>query len=195
MIFIKQCVAAIWALMLACGAAASTVDVEGVKFSDGIELSGSKLVLNGAGVCYREAFKVYAAGLYLEKKIETTHQVLAATGAKRLQLTMLREVDPNELGNLLVRSVNENVAKPDVVKLIPGLIAMGKFFGEQKKFMPGDVLTLDWVPGTGTVVSVRGVPQGEALKEPEFFNALLRIWLGNRPPDWKLKNALLGQPS
>ncbi len=53
---------------------------------------------------------------------------------------------------------------------------------------------IDWVPGTGTVITVKGVPQGEPFKEPEFFNALLRIWLGPNPADWKLKDALLGQP-
>ncbi|MGH8857241.1 MAG: chalcone isomerase family protein, partial [Polaromonas sp.] len=35
--------------------------------------------------------------------------------------------------------------------------------------------------------------QGEAFKEPEFFNALMRIWLGPQPADWKLKDVLLGK--
>ena len=54
-------------------------------------------------------------------------------------------------------------------------------------------MSIDWVPGTGTVLTVKGVPQGEPFKEPEFFNALLRIWLGPNPADWKLKDALLGK--
>ena len=41
-------------------------------------------------------------------------------------------------------------------------------------------------------VTVRGVPQPDPVKEPAFFNALLRIWLGPSPADWKLKDALLG---
>ena len=35
-------------------------------------------------------------------------------------------------------------------------------------------------------------PQNEPIKEPEFFNALLRIWLGPSPADRLLKDALLG---
>jgi len=54
-------------------------------------------------------------------------------------------------------------------------------------------VTLDWVPGTGTVVSVRGVAQEPPFPEPEFFQALLRIWLGPAPADWQLKERLLGQ--
>ena len=59
----------------------------------------------------------------------------------------------------------------------------------------GEGFTLDWIPGTGAVVSVKGVPQGEPFKEPEFFNAILRIWLGPVPADWKLKDALLAPPA
>jgi hypothetical protein len=37
------------------------------------------------------------------------------------------------------------------------------------------------------------VPQPDPIKEQAFFNALLRIWLGPNPADWKLKDALLGK--
>ena len=50
---------------------------------------------------------------------------------------------------------------------------------------------IDWVPGKGTVITVKGVVQGEPFKEPEFFNALMSIWLGPVPADYKLKEALL----
>ena len=70
---------------------------------------------------------------------------------------------------------------------------MSQMFSDQKKLKTGDTFTVDWVPGTGTVITVKGVPQGEPIKEPEFFNALLRIWLGPTPADWKLKEALLGR--
>jgi Chalcone isomerase-like len=43
------------------------------------------------------------------------------------------------------------------------------------------------------VLSVKGKVQGEPFKEPEFYTALLRIWLGPVPADYKLKEALLGK--
>jgi hypothetical protein len=33
---------------------------------------------------------------------------------------------------------------------------------------------------------------GEALPDAAFYNALLRIWLGQKPADDELKTALLG---
>ena len=80
-------------------------------------------------------------------------------------------------------------------KLIPGVMRMSQIFTDHKKLSAGESFIIDWVPGTGTVITVKGVPQGEPFKEPEFFNALLRIWLGPTPADWKLKEALLGKPA
>jgi hypothetical protein len=79
-------------------------------------------------------------------------------------------------------------------KLVPGLVRMSQLFADIKKLHSGDTFSIDWIPGTGTVIMVKGVPQGEPFKEPEFFNALMRIWLGPVPADYKLKDTLLGRP-
>ncbi|WP_372826987.1 chalcone isomerase family protein [Polaromonas sp.] len=192
--FIKQCVLGLLTGMMALGVAAAVVDVGGVKLEDTAEVRGNKLVLNGAGVRYKAVFKVYTAGLYLSKKAGTPEEVLAAPGAKRLQITMLRDIDANELGKLFTRGVQDNSPKAEMSKLIPGLIKMGQIFSDQKKLATGDVFMIDWVPGTGTIITVKGAPQGDPFKEPEFFTAMMRIWLGPVPADWKLKDDLLGKP-
>jgi hypothetical protein len=190
---IKRLTLALLAGLLAVGATAATVEVGGVKLEDSTDVRGNKLVLNGAGIRYKAVFKVYSAGLYLGKKASTPEEVLAAPGAKRLSITMLREIDSNELGKLFTRGVQDNAPKTEMSKLVPGLIKMGQIFSDQKRLMTGDVFMIDWIPGTGTIITVKGVPQGEPFKEPEFFNALMRIWLGPQPADWKLKDALLGK--
>jgi hypothetical protein len=185
---------ALAALFLATSALAE-ITVSGVKFEDASDVRGSKVQLNGAGVRYKAIFKVYAAGLYLPKKADAADQVLAMPGAKRMTITTLREIDSSELGKLFSRGIEDNMDKAAFSKLIPGVVRMGQIFSEHKKLNAGDNFNIDWVPGVGTVISVRGVQQGEPFKEPEFFNALLRIWLGPNPADWKLKDALLGKPA
>jgi hypothetical protein len=189
---------ALLALGLAVGAAAAVaqpVTVSGIKYTDEMDLRGSKLTLNGAGTRFRGPFKVYTAGLYMTKKAGSTEEVLAVPGAKRMSITMLRDIDSGELGKLFTRGVEDNLDKASFSKLIPGLMRMSQLFSDIKKLNNGESFTIDWLPGTGTVISVKGVPQGEPFKEPEFFNALLRIWLGQSPADWKLKEALLGKPA
>lgn len=174
-------------------AAPAQVTLSGVRYEPTAELQGNKLQLNGAGIRYYGPFKVYAAGLYLAQKAGTPEDALALPGAKRITVTMLRDIDAGELGKLFTRGVEDNMEKGTFSKLIPGLLRMSQIFTEHKKLLAGQSFTIDWIPGLGTIVSVAGVPQGEPFKEAEFFHALLRIWLGPRPADWRLKESLLGK--
>ena len=65
-------------------------DIAGIKLDNPVEVAGSKLALNGAGVRYKAVFPVYVAGLYLSQKAGTPEEVLAAPGPKRISITMLR---------------------------------------------------------------------------------------------------------
>jgi hypothetical protein len=169
--------------------------VAGVRFDDSAELRGARVHLHGAGVRYKAVFQVYAAGLYLPRKAATAEEALAMPGAKRIALTMLRDIDSGELGKLFARGMEDNMDRLAFSRLVPGVLRMSQIFSDHKRLAAGDSVSVDWLPGTGTVVSVRGVPQGEPFREPEFFTALLRIWLGPHPADWKLKDALLGRPA
>lgn len=178
---------------LGSSAFAAQIDLAGVKLDDAIQLQGAPLRLNGAGVRYKAVFKVYTAGLYLGQKASTPEEALAAPGAKRVTITMLRDINANELGKLFTRGVEDNSPRGELSQLIPGLLRMSQVFSDQKQLSAGDTFTIDWLPGRGTLISVKGVPQGDPIKEGAFFNALLRIWLGPNPADWKLKDALLGR--
>ena len=193
MIFAKRCMTGLAGLMLSINILAAPVEVAGIKLADPIELSGTKLQLNGSGIRYKAVFKVYVAALYLDKKAATPEEVYATAGPKRISITLLREIDSNELGKSFTKAFEENAPKAEISKLIPGLLKMSQVFSDQKKMTAGESFTLDWVPGAGTVISVKGKPQGEPVKEVEFYNALLRIWLGTKPADWKLKDELLGK--
>ena len=193
MTLIKQCLSGLAGLVLSIGVFAAPVDVAGIKVEDTIDLQGTKLQLNGAGVRYKAVFKVYVAALYVGKKVATPEEFYAATGPKRMSITMLRDIESNELGKAFTKGFEENAPKGEMAKLIPGLIRMGQVFSDQKKLVAGDTFTNDWIPGTGLVITIKGKTQGEPFKEQEFFNALMRIWLGPNPADWKLKDALLGK--
>ncbi|MFM9880321.1 MAG: chalcone isomerase family protein [Burkholderiaceae bacterium] len=187
------------AIAALCGvlpaATAAVIDVNGVKYEDTATIRGTPVVLNGAGTRYKAIFKVYTAGLYLGKKADTPEAVIAATGPKRMAIQMLRDIDTKELGKLFTRGVEDNTSRSELPKLIPGLIRMGQIFADHKKLVPGDTFSIEYFPNVGTVITIKGVVQGEPFKEPEFFNAMLSIWLGKNPADANLKEALLGKPT
>jgi hypothetical protein len=113
-------------------------------------------------------------------------------GPKRMTITMLRDIDSAELGKLFSRGMEDNMEKGSFAKLIPGVMRMSQVFTNHKVLKTGENFALDWIPGTGTVLTVKGQVEGEPFREPEFFEALMRIWLGPKPADWQLKDALLG---
>ena len=193
--FLRHSVVLAGAALLACGGAMAQTTLADVKYEEAASVQGKTLLLNGAGIRYKAVFKVYTAGLYLEKKAPTPQDVLALKGPKRMRIVMLREIDSAELGKLFSRGMEDNMDRAAFSKLVPGVMRMSQIFSEHKKLLPGEEFMIDWIPGTGTVLTVKGQVQGEPFKEPEFFNALLGIWLGPQPADWKLKDALLGKAS
>lgn len=108
---------------------------------------------------------------------------------------MLRDIDANELGKLFIEGIADNAPNAEFSKLIPGLTKTGEIFAAIKKLNAGDEFTIDYVPSVGTSFWVKGVQLMTAVTEPEYFNAVIRIWLGPTPADWKLKDAMLGKPS
>jgi len=187
-------VAALVAVMgLAAGSIqAQAVEVANVKYEPSFDLAGQKLVLNGAGIRYKFVIKVYTAGLYLAHKAGTTQEVLAAPGAKRLHIQMLRDIDGNELGKLFTKGMEANAPREEFVKSINGVLKLSEIFASRKQLNSGENFSVDYVPGIGSLVLLNGKTIGEPIKEPEFFSALLRIWLGDKPADDGLKEALLG---
>ena len=173
--------------------APGSVKVSGVRYAPTAQVAGTTLQLNGAGTRFKFVVRVYTAGLYIGSKAATPEAVYAAPGAKRMHVVMLRDIDANELGRLFTRGMQDNAPREAFSKSIPGTLRMADIFSAKKKLVAGENFSVDSVPGVGTTVLVNGKPQGEPVREVEFFNALLSIWLGPNPADDGLKAALLGQ--
>ena len=167
----------------------------GVQFPNTLQVGNAKLQINGAGIRYKVVFKVYATALYLTDKATTPESVLASAGPRHLQIVMLREIDANELGRLFTRGMEQNAAREDFIKSIPGIMRMSDVFSSRKKLVAGESFAVEWVPGVGTMILVNGKPAAEPIKEPEFYTTLMKIWLGKSPADAQLKEALLGRVS
>ncbi len=171
---------------------ALAADVNGVKIEETMRVANKDLKLNGAGMRVKAIFKVYAAGLYLTEKKTTVSDVLALDGPKRMILIMQREVSSDDFGQSFMTGLNDNSDKAEKSKIINQTVKFGEMFASLPGLKKGDVLFLDWVPGAGTVSSLNGKQMGETIPDVAFYNAVLRLWLGNKPVDSSLKPLLLG---
>lgn len=171
---------------------AQPVEVEGVKFDPTVQVAGVPLQLNGAGVRTRLFFKVYAAGLYVPQKARTASAVLAQKGPRRMTIAMLRDVDADSFSAALNDGLRANLTESQFAEFksqVDTLNANLTAIGEAKK---GDTIFFEFTPETGTRVLVNGQAKGHPIPGESFFDAVLRVWIGEKPADSELKRALLG---
>ena len=184
--------AAVALAFAAMGASAQPAEVEGVKLEPTAQVGGAALVLNGAGVRTRAIFKVYVAGLYVPAKANTAAALLAQKGPRRVAITMLRNVDADTFSGALTEGLQKNLSEAQFSGFkaqVDALNANFKSAGEAKK---GDVIHLEFAPDAGTRVVINGKPSGAAIPGEDFYTAVLRIWLGDKPVDGDLKKGLVG---
>jgi hypothetical protein len=171
---------------------AHAAEILGVKLDDTAKVGGKELVLSGHGIRMKAVFKVYVLGVYMTKKETTQAGVLANQGPKRFVLNFQRDVPGEEFGASFLAGINKNLDKDEKSKLVNPLLKLGDTFERIGGIKKGDLVLVDWVPGTGTTMTLNGKPIMEPITEPLFNNAVLRIWYGDKPADGALKNALLG---
>jgi Chalcone isomerase-like len=169
-------------------------EVGGVKVDDKIRLANQELVLNGSGLRYAAAglIRVYVASLYLPQKRNTNADIGALKGPKRMHLSLLREINSNDFSKGLLGGMRANLSPADQQKHFDSLLKLGAIFGQIPSLKKGETISVDSIPGTGTMILVNGKRVGEAFPDETFFHALLQIWLGPKPIEDSLKPVLLG---
>ena len=177
-------------------APASALDLAGSRLDDTATVAGTALQLNGAGVGTRAWFKVYVVGLYLNERTRTAADVLSAPGPRRLTILLLRDIGASDFGEVVTAVLNTSTDANEKTRLAAQAtqlnLALAALPAGLKKT---DRLTLDWVPGTGTVITLNQRSLTVPIQDIAFYNALLRIWLGEHPADPALKTRLLGETS
>ena len=176
-------------LAFAFAAPAFGAEVAGVKIDEQAGVAQATLVLKGAGLRKRAFFQVYAIGLYVaDRKADP----VAQPGAKRVAIHMLRDVGADTFVQALADGIRDNHTEAEAKALEPRVAQLGAILASVKEAKKGMVILLDLVPGSGTRVSIDGMPAGAPIAGEDFYRALLRIWLGDNPVQDDLKRALAG---
>jgi hypothetical protein len=158
-----------------------------------VGVCAADLQLNGKGIRKRLFFEVYEIGLYLPKKTNSSEEAITAPGAKRVDIRMLRDVSAEQLSDALTDGIRANHSEADARALEPQIKQLAATMAELKEARKGMAISLEW-NGKATQLLVDGKPAGSAIEGEDFYRALLRIWLGDKPVQDDLKKALLGRP-
>jgi hypothetical protein len=175
--------------LLSCAALAAVVlagEVAGVMMPDTVTIEGKTLKLNGMGLRKKVVFKVYVAGLYLESPSKDASTIISSDQIKRMQLSILRSLKASQVTEAIVEGFEKN-SRAQMTALKQRL---GEFSAMISDVVEGDQILMTYVPGRGTVVSVKGIEKG-AIEGKDFADALYSVWLGVDPVQADLKKALL----
>jgi hypothetical protein len=156
--------------------------------------AADQITLNGAGVRKRVFFDVYAIGLYLPKKTSSAEEAISGAGPKRVEIRMLRDVSADQFSDALADGIRANHSEADAKALEPKVKQLSAIMSEVKEAKKGMDIALEW-NGKATQVLIDGKATGAPIEGEDFYRALLRIWLGDKPVQEDLKKALLGSPS
>ena len=178
-------------LLLTFSSMSSAMEFEGVNLNDKLQLDTQPLLLSGAGLRTKFLFKVYVAGLYLGEKKNTANAVLDDAGAKRMLFHMLRGVSGKQMLDAISDSFPTNNSAEEMKALEARLAEFSKIFASVGELNKGQEITFDYVPATGTRVSIDGVEKGR-IEGADFYRALLKMWVGEKPAQAALKQTLLG---
>ena len=174
-------------------AAVSAAEVEGYKVPERVQLEGgsAELVLNGVGVRVQSLFKVYVGALYLPVRSEDSESILRANQPSRIMLRLLRELTPEQITTSMTRALHESLTPEQRAPLERRFREFGAIFETLPTLRRGAQIVIDYLPQAGTTIRVDNETIGR-VPGADFNRALLRTWIGERPGDTGLRNALLG---
>ena len=144
-------------------------------------------VLDCRGIALEKHFfqDNYIAAFYSQRHVKNPLEALTDTGPRRMLIVVLRSVD--NFKEMLETAITENNS-PDVIER--DQISISQFLKSiDYPLRKGDILVLDYVPNVGTKVTVKGSLRA-IIKGAEFYNLILKIWMGREPPSKKFRNDL-----
>jgi len=179
-------------LCLCAQAFAGAVSIAGVNLEDKITVDKKELALNGAGLRTKVIFNVYVGALYLSQKKNAADEIFADKGPKRVELHILRHITAGDFMDAFNKAINANHTPEEYVPVAARLLRFGRSFREVGEVDKGSLIILDFMPETGMTVLTVNRKEITRIEGADFFNAMLKIWLGKNPVQDSLKKEMLG---
>ena len=143
---------------------------------------------------FRHFFKVYVAGLYLPRRASTAGAAIDEPGAKRIVLVMRREASAEQFCRSIDAGLRANNSPAQLARVQPQTEALYAMIRKAAHAREGMRIVLDYAPSArATTLYGDGRALGPPMPGEAFFQALLRVWLGERPVQEDLKDLLLGR--
>ncbi|HYJ31815.1 MAG TPA: chalcone isomerase family protein [Candidatus Binatia bacterium] len=150
--------------------------VAGVEMPDTFRVGEQLLRLNGTALYSKFGIRILAAGLWLEQPENDASKILSADLPRRYVTHFFRRVSAKRVRTEWFKSLEQNTpdAGPEVKAQFQTLA------GWIHDFVPGDEITLVYLPGHGSDVEIGGVLLG-TIPGKAFADAYFACALGPKP--------------
>jgi long-chain acyl-CoA synthetase len=178
----------LWLVLMALPAAARDLGVSAVPDTLAVAGETKLLALNGAGFRKKFMLKVYIGALYAGAPLRTTEAALQYGGVRVMRLHFLRAVGADKMAQGWSEAFAANHTTDQQRTLAGRMNELNSLMPDVKT---GDVLRMELLAGGKTRVLFNDTLRG-SIDGADFQQALLRLWLGEKPADADMKSALLG---
>ncbi len=176
-------------LMLLFSSFATGAEIEGVRFEDEIEFKEpvtQTLRLYGTGLLrYRVVFRGYVAGLYLPDDV-SGDQALDDV-SRRLELSYFWSIAGKDFADAANQLLERELSVEALASLRSRIDTLHRAYRDVR---PDDRYALTYFPGFGTELRLNG-ERLVSIPGADFAKAYFGIWLGRKPLDEGLRDALL----
>lgn len=148
-----------------------------------------KLSLNGMAAHSALKHEYYIGALYLPSPARSASIIFNADSLQRMELRVSRDSwTPRQFSQLWLQAININNSMAELKPMTKDVISFSNLISS--KLLRGDNIKIDYTPGRGTEIRINDKLAFKTSNEG-FYKALLKTWIGNRPPSGAFKAGIL----
>ncbi|MDQ2075062.1 TonB family protein [Marinimicrobium sp. ABcell2] len=146
--------------------------------------------LNGLAVHNELGNEQFIGALYLQSYSSDRNQILSSDGRKRMELRITADdgITARRFSRMWIEGVAINNSGTVLNEQADNMVAFSNLF--KGRLEKNDVITFSLEPGDGVFIAINDVALG-TIGSDEFFNVLLRTWIGNVPLSSAYRASLL----
>src|SRR5690606_15555282 len=145
--------------------------------------------LNGLAVSSEFGKERFIAALYTNNRSTREEDLFNNSFHRRMELKVTADsLSARSINSMWVEGMAINNPSAALEAEAENLAALNNMV--RRRLREGDVMTFDAVPGEPLTISLNGVELGR-INSSNFFNMLLRTWIGNIPLSTEFKDSLM----
>jgi hypothetical protein len=161
-------------------------EVSGVAVPDNVSVEGASLNYQGAGVRSKFFIDLYVGSLFTQT---ANKDVVKSQDVSAIRLNIISGLITSEK---MVSAINEGFDGATAGNTAPISAEIAEFIGVfSEDIVKGDQFTLVSTPGKG-LATYKNNEKLLTIDNEDFRQAVLAIWLGDKPADDDLKDDMIG---